>query len=676
MSRTPTFQKWILSVVAPAFLCLAARADADGTNQLAKSADDLENFTLEQLVNIQVTSVSKMETDLFTAPAAIYVITQEDIRRSGLTSIPELLRMVPGLDVARIDANHWAISARGFNDQYANKLLVLIDGRSVYSPAFGGVYWNVQDTPLADIERIEVIRGPGATLWGANAVNGVINIITKSAKDTQGGLVTVTYGTEDQPSTTVRYGGELATNLFYRAYIEYFNRDNFSDAAGHGTADAWDAVRGGFRLDWEPSTEDKFTLQGDVYNSAAGETVDETTLVPPFVNRTNLVDRNRGGNVLGRWTHNFSDTSQLTLQTYYDHAEQGDNSIMVENDTYDFDLQHRFALGTRQDIVWGAGYRQVAEHASSDFYSSLTPANDHEQIASAFLQDDITAVENRLHLILGSKLEHNDSTGFEIQPSMRLAWTPTEKQTVWAAISRAVRTPTEGQQDIRDNRTVVQPPAGPPVLASVFGNPNLKSEELTAYELGYRIKPVERLSFDATAFYNVYDDLVYAVQGAPFFETDPAPPHVVVPLTFQNGQSAQTYGGELSAEWRVTDNWKLTAGYTFLQTCFEPKTTLNGTDPQHQFQIHSDLNLPDHVELNGAIYYIGQINALQGNATTRVPSYFRVDLGLTWHPFKSLEVGIYGQNLLADRHTEFTSYITTVLTEIPRSVMGRMTWRF
>lgn len=657
--------EWIL--IAGVFLLEASEAStsAAATNSVLNGTD----LSLEQLINIQVTSVSKEETDLFTAPAAIYVITPEDIRRSGMTSIPELLRMVPGLNVAQIDANHWAISSRGFNDQYANKLLVLIDGRSVYTPASAGVFWNVQNVPLDNIDRIEVIRGPGAALWGANAVDGVINIITKSAKDTQGGLATVRYGTVDQPSTTVQYGGQLATNVFYRAYVTYFNRDNFVDSTGKATADSWNTIRGGFRTDWEPSTENNFTLQGDIYYSEAGETIDETIVAPPYANRNNYVDYNNGGNVLGRWAHNYSDTSQLSLQMYYDHSEQGEAPIVIKNDTYDFDLQHRFVLGTRQDIVWGVGYRYLTDDiANSDFFVTFAPSSYHEQLFSTFFQDDITVVRDRLHLTLGSKFEHNDITGFEVEPSVRLAWTPTEKQTIWAAISRAVRTPSDSEQDILERRSY-----SPPVLVEVFGNPNLVSEELTAYELGYRMKPGERLSFDVATFYNAYDRLITPVQGTPFFEPPAGP--VVVPLTFQNNLSAETYGAEISSEWRVTDNWKLTASYTFLQEHLNPQPSYNA-DPQNQFQIHSYLNLPHHLELDGAVYYVDEVNPLLGNASTSLPAYFRVDLGMTWRPVKSLEFGVFGQNLMDDNHPEFTNYKTTVLTEIPRSIMGRITWRF
>ena len=638
---------------------------------VTNSVQATDDLSLEQLINLQVTSVGKKETDLFTSPAAIYVITQDDIRRSGMRSLPELLRMVPGMDVARIDANHWAISARGFNDQYSKKLLVLIDGRTIYAPVTAGIFWNLQDMPMGDIDRIEVIRGPGATLWGANAVNGVINIITKSAKDTQGGLVAVTYGTEDQPRTTVQYGGQLATNLFYRAYVTYFNRDHFEDSTGKDTADAWNTIRGGFRLDWEPSTENNFTLQGDIYHNHAGETIDETTLTPPsFANRFNYVDHNSGGNVLGRWTHQFSDTSQLSLQLYYDHSEQGDAPIVIKNDTCDFDLQHRFALGTRQDIVWGAGYRyQTEDIANSDFFVTLMPNSDRDHLFSTFLQDDITVVEKHLHLTIGSKLEDNEETGFEVEPSVRLAWTPTTKQTLWAAVSRAVRTPSELERDIVENRSVI-PPA---TLVTVLGNPNLKAEELTAYELGYRIQPAERLSFDVATHYNVYDQLIAPVQGTPYFVPPTGP--VIVPLTFQNNTHADTYGAEISGEWRVTDNWKLVASYTFLHERLNPQPDYNN-DPQNQFQIRSYLDLPHNIELDGAVYYVDCIHPLLGNPTIGIPAYIRVDLGVTWRPTKSLEFGIYGQNLADGSHSEFTSYKTTVLTEIPRSVMARITWRF
>ena len=670
--------KWILSGAVLAFAFMAVLVDAADTNRLSKSSDDLENLTLEQLVNMQVTSVSKKQTDLFKSPAAIYVITQEDIRRSGLNSIPELLRMVPGLDVARIDATHWAISARGFNDQYSNKLLVLVDGRSVYTPEFGGVYWSAEDMPLEDIDRIEVIRGPGATLWGANAVNGVINIITKSAKDTQGGLLSVLYGTEDQPSTTIRYGGTIGTNLFYRAYVKYFNREGFEDSSGAAENNA-NATRGGLRLDWEPSDINRLTLQGDYYRSDNSQTFDEALLTPPFENTATFAEHDAGGNILGHWTHDFSETSQFTLQMYYDYMQQDDAPVVIRNDTYDVDLQHRFALGDRQDVVWGLGYRYQYEAVTTNPFVAFTPSVTHQTVLSAFVQDEITVVQDRLHLTIGSKFEHNDYTGFEIEPSARLAWTPTEKQTVWAAVSRAVRTPSSTDLYVLDNRVVTQPPLSPPILITVVGNPNFKSEELLAYELGYRAEPTKQVSFDVTAFYNVYDRLEQFVQGAPQFVATPPPPHLVIPLTAENSQQGETYGTEFLTEWHATAHWKWTASYTLLQMHISPNApgaSVNNHSPQNQFQIRSYLDLPHNVELNGAVYYVGEISPVEGLSEQRIPSYVRLDLGLSWRPIKSLEIGIWGQNLLDGQHPEFTSENNSVITEIPRSVVGKITWHF
>jgi iron complex outermembrane recepter protein len=444
----------------------------------------------------------------------------------------------------------------------------------------------------------------------------VINIITKSAKDTQGGLVNVTYGTEEQPSTSIRYGGELGTNLFYRAYLKYFDRDGLVDSHGDRTADAWNATRGGFRLDWEASDINRLTFQGDYYYSDAGETVDETLLTPPFVNRVNLVDHNEGGNILSRWTHVFSETSQLMLQMYYDYIRHGDAPVVGDNETYDFDLQHRFALGERQDIVWGLGYRYWDYDITTNFCLSFTPPEGHHKVFSAFVQDEITVVEDRLHLTLDSKFEHNDFTGFEVQPSARLAWTPSQKQTIWAAVSRAVRTPSALELDIRQNMSVFQPPSGPPVLISVLGNPNFKSEELLAYELGYRVEPTKQLSFDAAAFYNVYDRNRNFVQGMPRLEMDPAPPHTLIPVTIDNSIRGQTYGVELLAEWRVTGDWELIASYTLLQAHLHPNQmtgqSLNNDNPQHQFQLRSRVSLPHNIEVNGAAYYVDEVAPILG----------------------------------------------------------------
>jgi iron complex outermembrane receptor protein len=649
-------------------------ADSDGISTKRNYAD----LSIEELMNESVTSVSKKETKLSQSPAAISVITQEDIRRSGLTSIPELLRTVPGLSVARINGNQWAIGSRGFNSQYANKLLVLVDGRAVYTPTFGGVLWNAQDVVLEDVDRIEVIRGPGATLWGANAVNGVINITTKSAKETPGGMISTSFGTEDQPSTTVRYGGQLATNLHYRAYVKYFNRDGLVESSGQSTPDDWRALRGGVRLDWEPSTENTLTLQGDYYGNAVGANYQEPDLTAPGLSRSeDRTAHNRGGNVLARWTHHFSDTSEISVQSYFDHVRQNDGLSTLSQDTYDLDLQHRFAIGTRNDIVWGAGYRHTQIRVTPSFFVTATPEEQELSLYNVFLQDEITLLPDRLRLTLGSKFEHNEYTGLEIQPSGRLLWTPTERQTVWAAVSRSVRTPTILDRDARVNLAAFQAsPSDPPVLVSLFGNPDIAAEELISYELGHRIELTKQLSFDAAGFYNVYDDLMAYVPGTPRPESEPEPAHVLSPRIARNSQHGDTYGAELSARWHVTEHWRLVGSYSWLHMRLRPDRTDEGDSPQHQFQLRSSVDLPYHLELNGALYFVDQTSSDSGQVRRTVPSYVRLDLGVTWRPTPTLEMGVWGQNLLDDRHPEFNSLRTTLRTEVPRGVMGKITWRF
>jgi len=584
--------------------------------------------------------------------------------------------------VAQINSHEWAITARGFNNQFANKLLVLVDGRSVYGTGFGGVVWGVQDLVMEDLDRIEVIRGPGGTLWGANAVNGVINIITKSAKETQGLLVSATGGTQEQPNTTLRYGGRLGTNLFYRAYVKYFNRDGFVLSNGEDAPDSAREIQGGARVDWEPREESRLTVQGDYYADRFVENHELPILTPPYVSNLDTINHNSGGNVLARWTRNFSDSSSLTLQAYYDYFVQEQAQARQVAHTIDFDAQHRFALGSRHDLVWGLGYRYLKDQFTPSSFVSWNPAGYGQQLFSAFLQDEITLLPERFKLTLGSKFERNDFTGFEIQPSARLLWTPTARQTVWAAVSRAVRTPSRTDLHSRANYGVIPPGVPPyfsplPVLVSLFGNPNLRSEVLLAYEFGYRVELTRRLSLDAAAFYNDYDRLIEPVTGGVVpVEFDPPPMHTLVPNTTQNAGAAHTYGVELAARWNVTDRWHLAASYSWLETRLKSGSTTYSASPQQQFQLRSSLNLPGNLEFNGAISFVDQITVARGLGSMNIPSYVRLDLGMVWHPTKRLELGVWGQNLLDDRHPEFSSYKTSVITEIPRSVVGKITWRF
>jgi iron complex outermembrane receptor protein len=633
-------------------------------------------LSLEELMSIPVTSVSKKETRLSESPAAIFVILPEDIRRVGAASVPEALRMVPGLDVARINANEWAISSRGFNDQYANKLLVLVDGRSVYSPTFAGVHWNAQDLMLDDLERIEVIRGPGATLWGANAVNGVINIMTRSAQDTQGWLATTAIGTDLQPLSNLRYGGQLGTNLFYRAYGQFLNHNDFVETDGSDTGDEWQSFRSGLRLDWHPAEQDQFTLQGDFHRANVQQTFEEPLLTPVVRNEErNAENHNYGANVLGRWTRTLSSESKFSLQLYYDRSRQIAVGSTERRDIFDLDWQHRFAVGQRNDVVWGLGYRYMPDHLSSTENLIWSSERTHDQLFSAFLQSEIKILPEKLSLTLGSKFEHNDYTGFEYQPSGRLLWSLTEKQSLWASVSRAVRTPNRLDTAGRYNASAFQPPLSPPIEVAVLPNSKSRSEELLAYEMGYRVETHSRVALDLAAFYNVYDNLRSLDAGTPVPEPNPPPFHLLLPLQGGNSLHGDTYGVEFRAQWQAADFWRLSAGYTWLHMRLHPTEGAEKGSPQHQFQLLSYLDLSKDLELNAAVYYVDQTSHGLFQSTASNRSYSRLDVGLTWRPTPMLELSVWGQNILDPAHGEFASYHTSFLTEIPRGIFGKITMR-
>lgn len=636
-------------------------------------SSDLTERSLDELMNIEVRSVARKQQTMSQSAAAIFVITQEDLRRSGATTIAEALRLAPGLDVARIDASKWAISSRGFNDYFANKLLVLQDGRSLYTPLFSGVYWDVQDTMMEDIDRIEVIRGPGASLWGANAVNGVINITTKSAKETQGTLVTGGGGNEETGFGGARYGGKFAENGFFRVYAKYMNHDDFRAPSGSDGSDEWNMVRGGFRADWEISPQNTLTLQGDIYGGDIDQAVTIPAITPPFGSlplTRNLTGQGdvSGGNVSGKWNHSFSADSDLSVQLYYDRAERRGVVQRELRDTFDADSQYRFQLGNRQEIMVGAGYRfsegQTSEGSAASGNLQFIPARRGDQLASAFVQDEITLIDKRLRLTLGSKFEHNDYTGFEVQPGGRLLWTPHEKHTVWASVARAVRTPSERDHDILAHaRATPRPPPAPPAYLDLIGNPQFRSENLIAYELGYRLQPRDHLSFDLATFYNDYDDL------RDFLITIPT----VAPV---NSMTGEAYGAELAANWRVIRDWRLSASYTWFSMQLHPGQAVSQAEsdetgsPRHQFQVHSYLDLPLHLQLDAGVYYVDNI------ALRQVPSYVRLDLRLGWRPRENLEFSIAAQNVLDDRHVEFGSGNLFTATEVERSIYGKVTWRF
>ena len=649
-----------------------------------QNVPDVTTLSVEDLMNMQVTSVSKHRQKLADAAAAVFVLTQEDIRRSGATSIPEALRLVPGLEVARIDENKWAIGSRGFNGRFDNKLLVLIDGRSVYTPLFSGVYWNIQDVMLEDLDRIEVIRGPGATLWGANAVDGVINIITKPAASTQSGVVTAGGGTEERGSGSARYGSKFGNNTHYRVYGKYFDWGPSNYANGATANDGWNALRGGFRADWTPSGPNSLTFEGDLYRSNYNETLTVPSLTAPYSNTFPNSGVYSGGNILGRWNH-ATEGGSMSLQMYYDNTTTVDNSLFVDHqNTFDIDFQDGFHVGDSHQLVWGLGYRSIRDRNDPSFTVSLMPNHVSLNLFSAFVQDEINLVDNRLRLTLGSKFEHNTFTGFEIEPNARLLWTLSPNQSVWTAVSRAVRTPALTEEGLRLNSLVIPPgtpgnPAPLPAVVAVLGNPQFNSEDLLAYELGYRVQATSNLSFDIATFYNNYSNLRSAEPGAPFVEGSPAPTNIVVPFVAENKMSGGTYGVELFADWKVLPVWRVTGSYSYLQMNIHKNANSNdptpdnpnGSSPRHQWYVRSSADLPRHFDLDTTLRFVDHLPSLN------LPSYYSVDAHLGWRPVRNLELSIGGQNLLDHQHLEFLpDFVNTAPTLVKRSIFGSITVTF
>jgi iron complex outermembrane receptor protein len=661
-------------------VCLTATTEA----QTSKSVPDVTKMSVEDLMNIPVTSVSKRTQKVADAAAAIFVITQEDIRRSGANSIPEALRLAPGLEVARIDQNKWAIGSRGFNGRFDNKLLVLIDGRSVYTPLFSGVYWNVQDVMLEDVDRIEVIRGPGATLWGANAVDGVINVITKKAKSTQSAVVTAGAGTEERAAGGVRYGGKLGNNTYYRAYTKYFDWGPSAYPSGMTAHDGWDALRGGFRADWTPAGANSLTLQGDLYRSRFNETLTVASLSAPYSNTFPNDGKYSGGNILGRWNHT-SEGSSISLQMYYDNTTITDHSLFGDHQNIlDIDFQDGFHVGDSQQFVWGLGYRSIHDKNNPSFTVSLQPNQVTLNQFSTFLQDEISLVHNRLHITLGSKFERNEFTGFEIEPNARLLWNLTPNQSIWTAVSRAVRTPALTEEGLRLNSAVIPPgtPGNPtplPAVIAVFGSKQFNSEDLLAYELGYRVQATSNLSLDIATFYNNYSNLRTAEPGAPFVEGSPAPTDIVIPFVAGNKMSGGTYGVELFADWKVVPKWRLAGSYSYLQMDIHKNANSqdptpdnpNGISPRHQWYLRSSIDLPKHFEQDTTLRFVDHLPSLN------LPNYYSLDAHLGWRPVTSLELSIGGQNLLNNWHLEFLpDFVNTSPTVVKRSIFGSITVKF
>ncbi len=641
---------------------------------LAASNEDLTQLSLEDLMDIKITSASKKSQRLSEVAAAVFVITQEDIRRSGVTSIPEALRMVPGVQVAKIDANKWAITARGSNGRFANKLLVLMDGRNVYTPIYSGVFWENIDTVLEDIDRIEVIRGPGASLWGANAVNGVINIITKQADETQGILASGSIGSEEKGSVSLRYGGKILDKTPFRLYFKGFERDGAVDENGDDTADDWRYLRGGFRLDHRRGSRDHLTLQGDIFDGTNGEILESPSITPPYLDRHNNDHKEKGHNLLARWTRTLSSLSEISLQAYYNSNEHTLHLTKAEIDTFDVEFQHRLPIGKRHDVTWGFGYRLYQDHYESDAaLLTMDTASIDYSIFNAFIQDEIGFFDKRLRLTLGSKFEHNDFTHSEFQPNARLIWLPNDRHSTWASVSRAVRTPSRVERDATALMTVIPPATagGLPAAVTYYGSQNFDSEELISYELGYRVKVTPELTLDAALYYNDYEDLRQTTIDEATIDGWP-PTHVILSSTGTNNAHGEVHGFEFAADWKMTEWSLLEAAYTYMDMDMDygDSNILAEQDPQNQLSLRASLDLPWNLDLDLWYRHVSEVSDI-------VDGYDTVDLRLGWKYGKTVEVSVVGQNLLAEHHLEFQPEgLHTVETEVERSVYGKLTVRF
>ncbi|MGZ5817646.1 MAG: TonB-dependent receptor plug domain-containing protein [Burkholderiaceae bacterium] len=630
----------------PAFVFLTLSIYAE-----TSSASNLANLSFEELADIRITSVSKKEERLADAPASVTVITNEDIRRSGATTLPEALRLAPNLQVARVDARNYAITSRGFNSPFENKLLVLIDGRTIYSPLFSGVFWDAQDVMLEDIERIEVISGPGGTLWGANAVNGVINIITRSAGDTQGGLVSAGAGHHDK-NGAIRYGGKLENDFHYRVYGKYADSDDTKTADRRSTQTGWHRDQTGFRMD-RSDRRNQITMQGDAYDGALNQAGTSNIQIA-------------GANLLGRIDHKLEDESNLRFQAYVDHTERNQPRAFNEYlDTIDFELQHTLQLASMHNIVWGIGYRLASDHASINNGTTFAflPGSQNMHWANIFAQDAIDLTKT-VRLTTGIKVESNGYTGREFLPNISLSWKPAPDHFLWTSASRSVRTPSRIDRDFYSPATAIMINGTPHYV--IGGGPDFQSEVAKVYEVGYRGQLLPTLTYSATAFYSIYDDLR---------TLEPNPNGIG--FLFMNKAKGRSHGIEMSSTWQATHAWRLTGGLVMQRIETQLKagsadisnsTSLGNNDPHSYWMLRSTYDISAGKELDAVVRHVARLS------NPDVPAYTAMDVRFGWKIRRDLELSIIGQNLLDQSHPEFAAAPNR--SEYERSLFVKLAWTY
>jgi len=634
-------------------------------------SDALKQLSLEQLSAIQITSVNKEPVTAFRTPAAITVMTSADIRRSGARNLPDLLRLAPGVNVAQSNSSEWAIGIRGFQNELSKSVLVLIDGRSVYTPLFAGVYWDMQDVLIEDIDRIEVIRGPGGTIWGSNAVNGVINIITKSARDTHGSMISAGGGNVEQGFLNWRYGGGKG-ELNYRIYGKGFTRAPQLHADARNWDD-WRRTQAGFRIDWRTSERDELTIQGDAYGGEAGQKLQLSTFSPPTITVAEADKNFNGQNLMLAWRHLFASGSDLQIRTFFDRTGRQELNYRENRNTFDFDLIHHISW-KRHNVSWGLGARVSPSH----FFQTLptvdfVPHTQTYNIFSAFVQDDFALVRDRLSLTIGSKFEHTTFSGFNAQPSVRLNWTPTRRHTVWAAVTRAVRTASRIED--RFNFSFLAQPTLPLYLR-LIGDGKFTPEQMMGYEFGHRNYIGSHGILSVSVFHNRYDDLLSVESGPPTVETEPAPTRLVLPLFLRNGVLANGTGGEVAMLWDLTKWLRVRPSYSLIfldakRAAFSNDAStvgqLEGDTAQHKAVVQASFTLPRRFDLDMFYRYVSSV------PNQRVPSYSTADVRLSRRLGEHLEIEVVGRNLLQPSHVEYGGS-PGPLVGIRRSGYLSLTW--
>ena len=627
------------------------------------AAPSLQDFSLKDLSKIKVYSASRKEEDPERSPSAIYVVTQEDIKQMGAQTIPDALRAVPGLHVAKSASNKWIVASRGFSGQYVTNLLVLLDGRPLYSTAFSGVFWDQQDLVMADIKQIEVVRGPGAAVWGLNAVNGVINIITKSSEETLGKYFSVTTGDYLNAITEARYGAKIDDQSSYRAYVKYRNVDNFQNRNGLSNNDDWQSMSSGFRYDVDAAYNNRLELTGQIRTSEANQNLVLPSLNAPFITRSTRDEEVNGGYLMANWQRGISDRSDLRTKAYIDLSKIDLGYATFTSRVFEIEAQNDYALSERHNLIWGSGYRMVSDSADDSIYLDYTPKSRITNFANIFAQDSINLIEDELYATLGSKAEYNSYSGIELLPSAKLAWTFRKSQTLWGSVSKAVRSPSRGSHDLS-----LQARGTPAGYVSLIGDDDFQPEELIAYEVGYKNSMLRSLSFDLSAFINEYSELRTFKSGRPPFG------NVAVPLDIANDGSARNIGYEINLKYEPTSRWWVAANYSYIKPNYQLEagvvdptfTNEERRTPSHMGTIRGAYALSDSLTANQSLYYLDTLESFN------IKSQLNYDANIIYTVAPDIEIGLYGNNLLEDQHQEFSAPLYGEAAYVPRSFFIKM----